>query len=421
MAALEYLGAVRPEVDSVLQKLVDDVRAAFGTDLALVNLILPDVQYFRVWSGDLPSEFAETREVARERTMCQYVVENEAPLVVEDFLATEKFKDQYFCVNHGVQFYAGAPLLTSDGVAVGTLCLIHEQPMEFGEDRLVLLEVFARAVVGRLELLGALARERGAREKENLRARELRQTLEVSQDIIATVGVDGAIQSINSASRKILGYEPEELVGRRFLDLLHPEDRGGAAGLGGVLGGEESAGIESRCLRKNGEAVWVEWHTTPPSEKGTVCALARDITERKRAVEDLRRSEARNRAVVETATDAIVIMESDGLICSFNPAAERTFGYTAEEVVGEPLRILMPERFRSLHEAGFRRYSRAGRPTSLARVPWSSPGCARTASSSRWNSPWARCARRTPSSSPASFAILPGVRRPKRRYEEMVP
>lgn len=43
MAALEYLGAVRPEVDSVLQKLVDDVRAAFGTDLALVNLILPDV------------------------------------------------------------------------------------------------------------------------------------------------------------------------------------------------------------------------------------------------------------------------------------------------------------------------------------------------------------------------------------------
>jgi CheY-like chemotaxis protein len=102
VAALESLGAVRPEVDDVLQALVDDVRGVFGTDLALVNLILPDVQYFRAWSGDLPPEFAESREVAREHTMCQYVVETERPLVVEDFLATERFKDQYFCVNYDV-------------------------------------------------------------------------------------------------------------------------------------------------------------------------------------------------------------------------------------------------------------------------------------------------------------------------------
>jgi hypothetical protein len=57
VAALESLGAVRPEVDDVLQALVDDVRGVFGTDLALVNLILPDVQYFRAWSGDLAAEF----------------------------------------------------------------------------------------------------------------------------------------------------------------------------------------------------------------------------------------------------------------------------------------------------------------------------------------------------------------------------
>ena len=47
VAALESLDAARPDVDDVLQALVDDVRGVFGTDLALVNLILPDVQYFR--------------------------------------------------------------------------------------------------------------------------------------------------------------------------------------------------------------------------------------------------------------------------------------------------------------------------------------------------------------------------------------
>ncbi len=164
LAAIEYLGAVRPEVDEVLQQLVDDVRGTFGTDLALINLILPKVQYFRAWSGDLPPEFVESREVAREDSMCQYVVESEKPLVVPNFMATEEFKDQHFCVNYGVQFYAGTPLVTSDGQTIGTLCLANEEPMEFDEDRMTLLGAFARAVIGRLELLGALGREREARE-----------------------------------------------------------------------------------------------------------------------------------------------------------------------------------------------------------------------------------------------------------------
>ncbi|MDP9439123.1 MAG: ATP-binding protein, partial [Actinomycetota bacterium] len=165
LAALESLGAVRPEVDDVLQDLVDDVRGIFGTDLALVNLILPDIQYFRAWSGDLPPEFAESREVAREHTMCQYVVETERPLVVEDFLATDRFRNQYFCVNYDVQFYAGTPLVTSDGHTIGTLCLADGEPRPFGEDEMRMLGAFARAVIGRLELLGALGRERAAREE----------------------------------------------------------------------------------------------------------------------------------------------------------------------------------------------------------------------------------------------------------------
>jgi PAS domain S-box-containing protein len=60
--------------------------------------------------------------------------------------------------------------------------------------------------------------------------------------------------------------------------------------------------------------------------------------------------------VVETAFDTIITMATDGLICSFNLGAERIFGYTEEEVVGRPLGVLMPERFRSLHETGLRRY-----------------------------------------------------------------
>ena len=96
LAVLDHLGAVRPEVDRVLQQLVDDVREIFGTDLCMVNLILSDVQYFRAWSGELPEDLAEARQDPRERSTCRYVVDDERPLLVEDFLATEEFKDQYF-------------------------------------------------------------------------------------------------------------------------------------------------------------------------------------------------------------------------------------------------------------------------------------------------------------------------------------
>ena len=103
--------------------------------------------------------------------------------------------------------------------------------------------------------------------------------------------------------------------------------------------------------------------TLPEDSVATLASVAGAVAqgiERKRTEEALHKSEARNRAVVETATDAIISMTSSGTIRSFNPAAERIFGYSAQEAVGQPLRMLMPERFRGAHEAGFRRYLKSG-------------------------------------------------------------
>src|SRR5688500_2414998 len=125
LAALDHLNAIRPETDHILQQLVDEVRGIFGTDLCMVNLNLSEVQYFRAWSGDLDPDLAEARQDALEHSMCQYVVNSEMPLVVKDFSATEEFKEQHWCVNYGIHFYAGIPLITSDTHVIGTLCLLN--------------------------------------------------------------------------------------------------------------------------------------------------------------------------------------------------------------------------------------------------------------------------------------------------------
>jgi GAF domain-containing protein len=134
LAALDHLNAIRPETDHILQQLADEVRGIFGTDLCMINLNLSDVQYFRAWSGELPADLAEARQDALEHSMCQYVVDSEMPLVVKDFSATEEFREQHWCVNYGIHFYAGTPLITSDTHVIGTLCLLNTQPIEFGKD-----------------------------------------------------------------------------------------------------------------------------------------------------------------------------------------------------------------------------------------------------------------------------------------------
>jgi PAS domain S-box-containing protein len=88
--------------------------------------------------------------------------------------------------------------------------------------------------------------------------------------------------------------------------------------------------------------------------------LRKEIADRKRAEEDLRSSEEKHRLVVETANDAVVSMDHNGIIQFANPATAITFGYDPTELVGRPLTVLMPEYMRELHERGFRRYLATG-------------------------------------------------------------
>ena len=84
--------------------------------------------------------------------------------------------------------------------------------------------------------------------------------------------------------------------------------------------------------------------------------LLLNATEHKRAKDELRKSEARYRAVVNTASDAIITITPGGIIHSFNRGAERIFGYRAEEVIGQLFTLIMPERFREQCMLGLRRY-----------------------------------------------------------------
>jgi signal transduction histidine kinase len=336
LAALEYLKAVRPGVDHVLQELVDEVRGIFGTDLCLVDLALTDVQYFRAWSGELPPDKAEARQDSLENSMCQYVVNSEAPFVVEDFLATEEFREQHWCLNYGIRFYAGTPLITSGGHTIGTLCLLSTQSIEFGEEQMRLLGVFARAVVGRLELLGALEREQAAKEEETQRSQELQQTLDSLSAHIAILDGSGQIIAVNAAWRAFAeanGDNPGNVSeGANYLRVCDSatgpnsdEAAAFAEGIRSVLSGRrESFEMEYPCHSPT-ERRWFIARVTPffCNEKPWVVVAHENITERKKAEEALRDQKVLLETILGQAADAIIVCDDDGRFTFANAAARR--------------------------------------------------------------------------------------------------
>src|SRR5215210_220201 len=334
MAALEYLRAVRPGVDHVLQELVDEVRGVFGTDLCMINLNLTDMQYFRAWSGELDPDLAEARQDALEHSMCQYVVNDERPLVVRDFLATEEFREQYWCVNYGIRFYAGTPLITSGGHAIGTLCLLSTRSVEFGEEQIKVLGAFARAVVGRLELLGALEREQAAREREAQGSQELQQTLDSLSAHIAILDESGEIITVNHAWRVFaetnggdLGRVSEGANYLRVCESAAGLNAGEAAvfaeGIRAVLSGQrESFEMEYPCHSPT-ERRWFIGRVTPFSsnEKPWAVVAHENITERKMAEEALQDQKVLLETILGQAADAIIVCDDRGRFMFANAAA----------------------------------------------------------------------------------------------------
>jgi PAS domain S-box-containing protein len=122
-----------------------------------------------------------------------------------------------------------------------------------------------------------------------------------------------------------------------------------ALSLQSIQQSEIQVGIQSFHLK------WV-----PIFDKGYVNIYGEDITERKKAEQALLESEARANAVLNNALDGIITINEHGIINSFNPAAEKLFGYKAPEILGKTVNGLIPENFRSAHEQGLKNYLATG-------------------------------------------------------------
>lgn len=173
----------------------------------------------------------------------------------------------------------------------------------------------------------------------------------------------------NDAWKRLRGYSPDEIGDdpANWSDNIHPEDdaRVKQALEDHCLGLTETCRQEYRIRCKDGSYRWISDRGRVMQRDATgrairIIGIETDITERKLLEAALREAEERLRAVLNTATDAIINIDHAGLITSVNPAAERMFGYTADELLNQNIRMLMPTPYCDEHDHYLARYLKTG-------------------------------------------------------------
>jgi two-component system sensor kinase FixL len=194
---------------------------------------------------------------------------------------------------------------------------------------------------------------------------------EILIDAITDVGLivldpEGRVTSWNSGAERIKGWRADEIVGQPFSVFFRPEDAAAGAPARELAVARDTGRYEDQVVRvrKDGSTFVANVSLTPlRDEAGRVRGFAkvtRDVTERVAAEEALKAREAHLRSILETVPDAMVVIDEQAAIRSFSATAVRLFGYEPGEVIGENVKILMPEPYREHHDGYMRRYLSTG-------------------------------------------------------------
>ena len=188
-----------------------------------------------------------------------------------------------------------------------------------------------------------------------------RDLFENANDLIYTGDLQGNFTSLNKAGEIITGYSEAEFCRLSFADMVAPEHLENARRNFSVKvkHGTPTA-YQLEIITKNGRRVSLDLSSRVVYRAGEAIGIqgsGRDVTDRRRAEENLRESEERYRVVTESASDAIITISPEQTILFVNAAAENIFGYAAAEMLGKPLAMLMPETTRVAHEARIKRYA----------------------------------------------------------------
>jgi PAS domain S-box-containing protein len=200
------------------------------------------------------------------------------------------------------------------------------------------------------------------------KAEWLRAVVETAVDGVILIDAQGCVLMFNPACEKLFQYSADEVIGQNvkvLMPALYRDAHDGYLTNYHSTGERKIIGIGREVLGRRKDGSTFPMHLsvgeTKQDEGSSIfVGILHDLTERERVETILRESAAQLRAVVDTAVDGVILIDADGRILKFNPACERLFKYQAAEVIGQNVRMLMPEPYRSGHDGYIRNFVDTG-------------------------------------------------------------
>ncbi|HEV2609970.1 MAG TPA: EAL domain-containing protein [Noviherbaspirillum sp.] len=319
------------------------------TPMAIITLIDEERQWFKATVG------LDVRETERAISFCTYTIHAKDLLLVPDATTDPRFLGNPLVTNQpGIRAYAGVPLITSDGFAIGSLAVLDTTPRQMKDAQLAALHLLADHVMKEFELrlrrlnVEQLLEERTAHADAYKRqTRHLNNAQHVAGVGSWELGLENNVLYWSEETYRIFGVE-RDLFKPDFdalMSLIHPEDRAKMmTAQQQVLQGVRHLDIEHRVIRPGGEIRHVQERAELIDVDGqlVLSGTVRDITVERKTQEHLRLLEA----CIACMDDVVMITEAEPLdepgprVVFVNDAFERRTGYRRDEIIGRSPRLL---------------------------------------------------------------------------------
>lgn len=345
----------------LLRTVVAVAPADLGIDMCLAYVAGPVARRLtaRHWHGIDDGIAAGLRELPFGELLCGRVAEEARPIAIAEISRSPDTSCDA-CRQLGIEAFAGFPLHAEQGELIGVLSFGSRTRHAFNPQDISLLSAIA-------DMYATVARRLRTRKALQESEDSLRLLINGARDhAIFKLDRQGRIASWNEGAERLHGFSAAEVIGRPMAFLYDADEQraGYPEEALAIARREGSARVSGMRIRKDGArfaaAGSIAAIHNAAGELVGFAKVTQDISARVLQENALKTSESRLRAVVETAVDAIVVVDMQGVVHSFNHAAEQMFGFTSDEIIGRSLNALMRSGDARRHEKAMSKYVETG-------------------------------------------------------------
>lgn len=350
------------ELDEKIGRLLELGTDTFHLPLGIVSRIDDDTYTVEHITGPDDAPPPGTTFLVGE-TYCIHTLSANGPVGFHQAGEDRRTRQHPCYKKFGLEAYIGSPLIV-DGEHYGTLNFSGPEPRghPFGDGDYSLIQLFA-------QWIGTEISRKHAEDVLRVSEERLKLALEGTDDGLWDLNLISGEMYNSPRTERMFGYEPDEMAQTllSWQKSIHPDDITDVrkAQKAHLLGKTPVYEMEYRVKTKDSSEIWIldRGKVVEKSKSGKplrAVGAYTDITARKRAEDALRDSEVRMRALVDNIVDGIITVDEHGIVESVNPAVERIFGYSRNELVGDNVKVLVPSPHREAHDGYIGKYLETG-------------------------------------------------------------